>query len=533
MKKTYIKSLLAFSVAVALFATTSCKKLEDFGNTDSRDDLSEQPTTSNLLTNAQVGIPASFSSTAGGIRGELYAQHWAETQYTDVSLYGNPQLDFPSYATSLYDLQTIININSDPALKSGFNVVGTATAPLGSNGSQIAIATILKVYFMWTITDRWGDIPYSEALKAAGNVTPKYDKQEDIYPAMLADLKAAMASFDPSAAVRGDVYYPAPATPAVASASSINTQITKWKQLANSLRMLIALRMSKVYPAPGGLAATEFADAANDAAGSIEVNADNFTLVYPGGTALQTNVFYSALNGRKDYAFSKTLGDILSNMGDPRRAAYGTPGAAFPYGLKRDDAVGFDISVSGAYAAPIATVNRSTTSPIVIIPAAYVLLAKAEAVERGWMTGDAEALYKAGVTASFTQWGQTAAAATAYLSGDAEFNTGVGGGIDIGFSPAFPSIIGSNANTTTPLQRIQLQKYLAAFEDGIQAWSEWRRTGIPNLVPTVNGTNTPREIPRRLTYGTGEYAGNPVGVAEAAARYPGGDKMSSRMWWDQ
>ncbi len=533
MKKTYIKSLLAFSVAVALFATTGCKKLEDFGNTDSRDDLSEQATTSNLLTNAEVGIPSSFSSTAGGIRGELYAQHWAETQYTDVSLYGNPQLDFPSYATSLMDLQQIITLNSDPALKSGFNVVGTAVAPLGSNGSQIAIATILKVYYLWTITDRWGDIPYSEALKGAGNLTPEYDKQEDIYPQMLTDLKAAMASFDPTAAVRGDVFYPVPATPAVATQASINTQITKWKQVANSLRMLIALRMSKVYPNAGGFAATEFADAANDPAGSILVNSDNLTLTYPGGTALQTNVFYSALNGRKDYAFSLTLGDILNNMADPRKSAFATTGAYFPYGLNRADAVAFDLSVAGAYAAPINATYRSVTSPIAIIPASYVLLAKAEAVERGWITGDAEALYKAGVTASFTQWGQTAAAATTYLAGDAEFNSGVGGGNDIGFNASFPSIVGSDATTSTKLERIQLQKYLATFQDGIQAWCEWRRTGVPNLVPTVFGTNTPKEIPRRLTYGTNEYGLNTASVNDAASRLTGGDKMSSRMWWDQ
>ncbi|CAN5752802.1 SusD/RagB family nutrient-binding outer membrane lipoprotein [soil metagenome] len=523
MKHTYIKSFFAFSVAVALFATTGCKKLEDFGDTDTRNDRANDPSTAYLLTNAESQVANILSSTAGGIRGSLYAQQWSETQYTDVSLYGNPQLDFGGYSGPLYDLQRIIDLNTNAATKGALNVTGTATASFGSNGSQIAIATILKVYYLWTTTDRWGDIPYSEALKGAGNLTPSYDKQQDIYAQMLADLKAANASFDPTiAAVKGDIFY----------AGSIATQVAKWTKLSNSLRMLIALRMSKVYPNAGGLAATEFADAY--AGGGIVTNADNMVATYVGGSALNTNVFYSVLNGRKDYAFSKTLGDILTNMGDVRRAAYGSSGPAFPYGLKRDDAVAFDGSVSGGYALPINLTYRAVTSPVVILPASYVLLAEAEAAERGWIAASAQTLYEAGVTASFTQWGQSAAAAATYLAGSsANFTTGSGGGTDIGLLAAFPSVVGADAVTNTNLERIQLQRYLASFGDGLQAWSEWRRTGIPHLTPTVFGVNTPREIPRRLTYGTNEYGLNPASVAEAAARYTGGDKMSSRMWWDQ
>ena len=532
MKLTYLKSIFVFSIAVALLAASGCKKLEDFGDTDTRTDQSNDPTTAFLLSSAQSAVPGILSSSAGGIRGSLYAQQWAETQYTDVSLYGNPQLDFGSYATSLMDLQTIINLNTNPATKSGFNVLGTATAPLGSNGSQIAIATILKVYYLWTITDRWGDIPYSQALKGAANLTPSYDTQEEIYATMMGDLKSAMSSFDTSNAVIGDLYYPTPPitpiTPPALKAAYINKQIASWKKVANSLRMLIALRMSNV---PGTTAATEFAAAAADPAGAIEVNADNLKLAFPGGTALETNVFYSALNGRNDYAFSKTLGDILANMNDPRRSAFGSTGASFPYGLERDAAVAFDGSVSGAYAKPFKASVIAITSPIVIIPAAYVLLAKAEAAERGWIGGSAETYYNDGVAKSFEQWGQTDVAT--YLGGNANYNSGSGGGNNVGFLAAFPSVVGASAQTTTPRQRIQLQRYLASFGDGLQAWSEWRRTGIPNLTPTVYGVNTPKEIPRRLTYGTTEYAANPASVAEAVSRLTGGDKMSSRVWWDQ
>lgn len=518
----YLNKIKIFSLAgvAAAMMFSGCQKLSDFGNTDDRNDAATQPVTSNLLTNALASIAGLQSSTRGGIRGELYSQQWSETQYSDVSTYANPQLDYGGiYSSPLMDLQTIINRNTDPATKSSVFVIGTPNKPAGSNANQIAVATIAKVYFFWTLTDRWGDIPYSEALQASGGLTPKYDTQEEVYNQMLTDLKNAVAGFDGGPEVDGDFYY--------------HGNVDQWKKLANSMRMLIALRMSKVYPNPGQLAATEFALAASDPAGAIENNADNFVRNYSGTSVAETNPFYSALNGRKDYALSLTLGDILSNMGDPRRSAYGSTGATFPYGLPREDAVAFANSVSGAYAKPFAPNQVMATTPVVTIPAAYTLLAKAEAAQRGWISGSAEAFYNAGVTASFAQWGVSGAAA--YLAGDfANFNTGSGGGGQIGFLGDYPAVPGQDAFTTTPLQRIQLQRYLASFGDGIQAWAEWRRTGVPNLKPTVYATNNPKEIPRRLTYGTSEYALNKQNVEAAAAALPGGqDVMNARMWWDQ
>lgn len=507
-----------FATGSVLLLMNSCQKLSDFDETDDRNDKSTVPVTANLLTKALIEIPKLQASVRSGIRGELYAQQWSETQYTDVSLYGNPQLDYGTiYNDLMMNLQTIIDRNLDPATQNSIFVVGSAASPAGSNANQIGVATIAKTYLMWTVTDRWGDVPYSEALKGSANLYPSYDTQEDIYNRMLSDLTAAVNGFDDGAPVKGDFIY--------------DGNVDQWKKLGNSLRMLISLRMSKRYPNPGQLAATEFAAAANDPAGAIESNADNFAVYYTGASTDETNPFYSALNGRKDYAFSLTMGDILNNMNDPRRNAFGSAGAEFPYGLPREQAVAFDASVGGNYSKPFATSKVTATSPVFIIPAAYVLLAKAEAAQRGWISGSAESFYNDGVRASFEQWGVTGA--DAYLADAANFNSGGGGGSQIGVDPAFPSVPGSDANTSTPLQRIQLQRYIASFGDGLQAWSEWRRTGVPNLKPTTYATNNPKEIPRRLTYGTSEYALNPDKVEEAAGRLQGGDVMNARMWWDQ
>lgn len=514
----YFKRITVFGTAIFVIG---CGKLSDFGNTNIAQDASTTPSTTALISNAETTIGSILSSTIGGTRGSLYAQQFSETQYTDVSIYGNPQLEFGgTYSGALMDLEKAINYNMDPATKSSVNVIGTPTSPLGSNANQIAIAKILKSYIIWTITDRWGDVPYTDAFRGALNLTPTYDKQADIYDSLLNTLATAITTFDNGPTVKGDIFYAGSAT--------------KWKKLANTMRMLIALRMSKVYPASGGKAANAFAAAYGDLNGAITSVADNWVQPYPGGSSAQNNVWYSLLNGRRDYAFSKTFADILNNMSDPRLAAFTGSGTPFPYGLDRAKAVQFDGSVSGNWAKLFnGSYAMTATKSIVIIPASYTLLAQAEAVERNWISGNSQSLYEAGVTASFVSWGLTSSDAANYLSGAANFLNGTGGGSAIGYSSAFPSIVGSSAITATKLERIQLQRYIASFGDGIQAWAEWKRTGVPKLVPTAFGVNSPLQIPRRLTYGNNEYATNVINVKAASARYNGGDVMNARMWWDQ
>ena len=85
----------------------------------------------------------------------------------------------------------------------------------------------------------------------------------------------------------------------------------------------------------------------------------------------------------------------------------------------------------------------------------------------------------------------------------------------------------------TNLKQIATQQYLAYYPDGIQGWSNWRRTGYPTLLPAPDGTNSPKVIPRRFMYGTTDYSLNAAAVAVAVSRISGGDKMDSRVWWDK
>jgi hypothetical protein len=270
-----MKKIIQFIIipAMLILIIAGCKKLEDFGDTNVNPATTNSPITSALLTSVLSSIfsgwPVSY--------GSLYCQYFSETQYTESSRYANNQNSAMGlYSGGLYDLQNIIINNTDPAT--------SATAGLnGANNNQIAIARILKAYYFWTITDWWGDIPYFDALE--GNPNVPFDTQESIYKDIIKELSEAVAQFTTGAPVKGDIVY--------------NGDISKWKKFANSLRMLMSLRLSKQYPLSSDYAAIQFRSALEDLAGSISTNDENFMVSFPGGNF--RNPYYSIYDGRRDY----------------------------------------------------------------------------------------------------------------------------------------------------------------------------------------------------------------------------------------
>jgi hypothetical protein len=486
MKKTIYK-IATFALAAVLIIS-SCKKLEDFGDTNVNPAATNKPITSALLTNVLTGIGGYASMAVPG----LYCQYFSETQYPEVSCYAAPTYTpMATYSGALYDLQNIIINNTDAATK-------TTAALSGANANQIAIARILKAYIFWRLTDKWGDIPYSEALK--GNPAVAYDTQESIYKDLIKELTEAVAQFETGAPIVGDIAY--------------SGDIAKWKKLANSIRMLMALRLSKRYPGASDYAATEFKAALASTAGSIATNADNFMLTYPGGNF--RNPFYNMYDGRKDYGESETMTTLLGNLSsDARQSVFGATltGAASTKGVPYGRARTYIDPWCGAnpdYCYVLAPAYRAQTSPIYVIKASSVLLARAEAADRGWTTEVTATLYTNGINASFEQWGLA-------LPGAGYF--------------ANANVVLGAAGTNLP--KIATQQYIAFYPDGCQGWANWRRTNYPALTPAPDGSNSPKVIPRRYMYGTADYTLTKVGVEAAVGRLTGGDKMDSKIWWDQ
>lgn len=493
-----MKKIAKINLALLLcISFVGCAKFEDFGDTNVDPNRTLVPSTNALLTNVLANVSARTVQLNAG----YYVQYFAETQYPNASLYGNNQTNMDGiYAGILQDCQKIIDFNTDPATAAtaaGSNFVN------GTNANQIATARILRALNYWYITDSWGDIPYSEALKFPISA-PKYDKQEDIYKDMIKELSEAVTQFDGGPIFKGDIVY--------------GGDVAKWKKLANSLRMLMALRLSKQYPGAGEYAAVQFNAALTSPAGYITSNDDNFKIVYPGG-ALPNPWTAQYAGGRKDLGEAEPFVNRLVALSDARQTSfkYGSSNIGVPYGRSRIymigtwgpvfDADGWSRVLGAAYRADNAAVNA--------IHASMVYLARAEAKFLGWTGGNdpmtAGDLYNAGVTASYTMWDLTTTQATTYLAG-----------------PNVDYTLGANQ-----LDKIRLQRYIALYPDGVQGWAEWRRTGVPALTPAVDALNG-GVIPRRLIYGSNDYNTNGVNLQVAIARLGAtGDTEKSRVWWDK
>jgi hypothetical protein len=422
----------------------------------------------------------------------LWAQHIAMDRFTEEDRYSIRPDNINGYWSGFYagglqDLSTILaqtDATQKPAL--------------------VIPALVMKSWTYGIMTDLWGDIPYSEANKGDPSAPPKYDRQKDVYTGILADLKRAN-----DLAVTGSTY---------GSADLLYAgDVAKWKRFANSLRLRHGLRLSKVDPTTA-----QATVAAAISAGVFTSNADNALLKWPGDGTNNSPIFNTFVT-RDDQHVSKTLVDLLKSLYvsatatdtvfDPRLAVYADPIVSSPStpryvgapnGLQDDDAIAIGINNTSRVGAAF----RQRTSSSVLMTYAEVLLDQAEAAARGWAPGDPAALYAAGIRASMQYNGIADAAITSYLASPR-----------VAYQPA------------TGLEQIALQRWIALYGAGSEAYSEWRRTGVPNLVAGPAAITSPQIVARRLTYPVSEQSFNNAALTAAIAAQGGAD-LTNRVWWD-
>lgn len=465
MKNTKINIAL---VAMGVTTLFSCNKIKDFGDTNVNPSAISTPATYAILTGVETGIAGYAKDNSATI----WVQYTSETQYPSTGLYAVPTYGMGAYSGSLLNLKTIIDKNNNP--------------------DEVAVARVLTQYIYFHITNALGDIPYSQALKG---VAPSYDKQQDIYKGMINELKAAKNQFVNSGGLKGDILN--------------GNDVNKWKKFANSLRAMMAIQLTKKFPGATDYAATEFKAAIAD--GVIESNADNIQLNYPGGS--YKNPYWSDHDGARDNGESVQLFTMLSNLGDGRQAAFGTSSVPVIYGVK-EATINAWIKANINWSRVLADNQRLETSPVYMLTASQLYLARAEAAVRGWTTENKTAMLTAGVNASFAQWGL----------------------------PLPPASYFTQANVildgTNEIKKVAEQAYLASFPNGAAGWNIWRRTGFPVLTPAPDPLSVAHStIPRRYTFsttGSSEYSLNPIGVAGGVSTLsPAKDEQESRVWWDQ
>lgn len=430
-----------------------------------------------------------------------------------------------------------------------------------------SVLRIYRVYLMSIITDTYGDAPFSEAGLGflEGKFNPKYDKQEDIYNAFFLELEDAVNKIDPTKdKVTGDLIYAG--------------DVTKWQQLANSLRLRFAMRISNVNPTK---AQTEFENALAANGGVITDASSDALIKYMTiafsfgqeaysdyrGNSLSQLLFGNDPANNPSYLCS-TFFNQLYNSGDPRtfkisRCYYdGLMSATSPDNRVDitqemiEKGIAFSPRDPGAYSwepwptgydsdicAELAVNNPSVTAtmarevepklannflksdnPGVVMTSAEVKFLMAEATVKKWNVGSvsAEELYKQGVRAAMDfltdNYGCTATT-------DAEFD-------------AFIQDKGAFGHTDNQkLEAINTQAWILHFTNPAECWANVRRSGYPKLKsPAEYGFGQyltgGTEIPVRLCYPVLESSYNKKSYNEAIERMGGTDNWHSLLWWD-
>ncbi|WP_339877841.1 SusD/RagB family nutrient-binding outer membrane lipoprotein [uncultured Algoriphagus sp.] len=486
MKKSISKYLI---IGMITLGVSSCE-LGDFGDTNVNPNQTTQGIPSSLLTNAINGLKGTIDAT----QGQHYAQYLANSQYTSADNYQTIIFDYGGYYSGvLMDLEQIIVLNSDEETM-------VEASLYGSNANQIAVAQILQSYYYSFMTDRWGDIPYSQALDIAEGVRqPAFDPQSEVYASILATLKTAQANISSTAPVQGDILF--------------GGDMDMWKKFANSIRLKMALRMSEVEPAT---AQAEFVSAVNDGVIALD-NSENIYYNNLPEAAFQ-NAWYARFLTRRDYAVANTLvnrmqttanGGVLNVSVDPRLSEYADPTdiggkyVGMPYGLSEARAG----AISNSDVSFLNEELRSQDAPNYIFTSAQILFSMAEAANRGWIPGDAEAYYYDGIEASLDQY-----------SVSAGYNTYITNSWVV-------------YDSSKALEQIITQKWIANFLNGYESWAEWRRTGFPNLQPGEDALNDSKQIPVRQAYPLFELNLNSDNYNAVVARQ-GEDGLDTPVWWD-
>ncbi len=472
---------------LSLIALVSCQSDDTYENLNRDPKNPTQVDASFLFNAATKSLYDQMTST--NVNTNIYrmlGQHWTETTYVDEANYDFNNRNIPAnhwsemYRDVLLDLTTAKEVvNAAPDL---------SAAEKASSNAQIEV---LMVYTWAQLVETFGDIPYSQALNAGEFVLPVYDDAGIIYLDLLDRLTAAIPDLTGSGFGSADPIYGGDAT--------------SWKKFANSLLLRMGLR---VIDANGFTVRATAAINAAVTGGTFTSNDDNAALHYEGATPNTNPVWVDLVqSGRADFVAANTLVDFMNNLNDPRRPAYFDQnlGAGIydggPYG--ENNSFGSYTHLRGY---DDGTAMHDPTFPACLIDYAEICFYKADAADRGIITGTTAAtFYNNGITASFDYWGVS----------------------DVATYLANPAVAYATAPGTAK-QKIGNQLWLAMYNRGFEAWTAWRVYDTPTFnLPAVSG----KPVPTRYTYPISEQNLNETNWA-AASEAIGGDEQTTKLFFD-
>ncbi|MCC5908371.1 MAG: SusD/RagB family nutrient-binding outer membrane lipoprotein [Balneolaceae bacterium] len=516
--KTYLKrtsfGLMAL-LAVFIYACTDFDELNTPSNQLVADQLDESLLGQQFAQSQFHGVRGNAGPMQLGksLFGDLYSQYFATTfenfdsdQYIQVGGWANGAWNY-IYATPGPQIAALVDFteeNNLPVLN--------------------AVAKVWKVNIFHTMTDQWGPIIYSEYNN--GQTSVPYDSQQDVYNQFFQELESAIGvlqnNLGASAYGNDDLVY--------------SGNVQQWLLFANSLRLRLAMRI--VY-ADESLARQQAEAAVNPANGGvIEENADN-AFVFT--TENNMNPMNTITNWG-EFRMSATMQSVLQGYEDPRISTYfnvpTSPDFNDYQGLRNGLTPGQkDASLNAIYSDLDTRWLPGGNPPIEVLRASEVWLLRAEGAIRGWDMGvSGQVAYETGIRRSMQERpAADEAGITAYLASNntpADYENELNPDWNIGAPSNAP--VAWAGDFDTQLEQIAIQKWLALYPDGIQAWAEMRRLGAPFLpiIESRNSNVSETQMMRRLSFVQVEYDNNSSATNEARNLLNGDDNNATRVWWD-
>lgn len=450
--------------------------------------------------------------TGQNLTGDTYAQYFFGTQPAFAShRYVINQMWMRSfwtgtYVTTLPSLYTIINETSG-----------------GDLPTLNAIARIWKVFIMNRTTDYFGPIPYSEIGSDAREIP--YDHQRDIYYDFFKELDEATKDLQDNLSVPSygekDLIY--------------QGDNEKWLKFGNTLRLRLALRISFVEPEKARMEAE-----AALARGVMESTEDDAWMT---STAANFNSL-NRISAWNEFRMSANMESLLLGWEDPRLPVFFEPAKAdgeWRGGrsgmIPAEQTVGYNTYDYTSNVSKRFQPENQSTNPMTVMYAAEAYLLRAEGALNGWnMGGTAEELYNKGIEMSLRTWGiNDQAVIDKYINGT---SLPIAPAPENGWNTPPLTDIPVKFHSDPEKQREQIgtQKWLAVYPNGMEAWAEMRRSGYPKMYPLIHSDNNDLEedeMIRRIVFLDIERQSNGNAVEKAEALLgPGGDKVSTRLWWD-
>ena len=509
-----------FAIAGLMMTIGAC---DDFLETNQNPNNPSTASIDLLFPGAVVGAGFWSTRTANENAG-IFVRHFYNLNESTYNIQGN-----------LTDTE-FNQIYADP-LKDFAQVIQQADE-LGLEG-YAGISKVISAYLFSTLTDLWGEVPYSEALQGETILNAKFDSGQEIYDGLLSDLDEAIADLekagDDNEVVAGDLIY--------------GGDFELWIRAANTikLKLLLNLRLVDANRARTGidaLIAEDMLISSNDedlqflfgnslapinqhpvyqqeyVAGNKAFYMSNYlmyTMLVKEDPRLKYYVYRQGTSGELDFQTTPCAQrtdciywPLLQDMGDDSDGYIGREHGD-PSGLPADNAIRATWGVypiGGSYdndARAERTVTSSTGEGIAPwITYAMTQFMLAESALTLGTAGDPKALMLAGVEASLDKvvtFGATVDS-NAPSPSDAdlvdEMESYVAS-IDAAYDDA--------ANNAQRLDVIIKEKYIAQFGNGVESYNDLRRTGYPSDLPPALAPNGP--FPLRFPLGPTELTSNP------------------------